>query len=233
MPRLASSAIAFWACSSLVLVFAGCGSSGNADVSGTSSAPTPQLATASAEKPTVSLGALPDPDPDSLALVVGEQRIRLGELEQDALGVITKPKRALAFEQEPPVEGGNLKAKGWEGPKESLSLITTQGGRVVLALWTKEGVQESYVNGLVADHERVYGSTRDVVITENCHYWFWARGSSRLMICTSKGPKGTQGVAAAIGHYEVMDALRMSEGDAEKDASRAEQVLSQSAKAKK
>lgn len=179
-------------------------------------------------KQTIVLATPAVPAEGTLGMVHNGELVRVGEDLEDVLRVFPKPKGAYQFEEEPPVGHDTLKATVWEGRGQSLAVLhlpSRQNRRTVLAMYTLDNVADSVINQVLAEHESVWQPCRDPLFGEQSTYRFWTQGPSRLMIVESKDLKDRKSLTVVIGHYEVMDALRMSPSLALEDQAEALEIF--------
>jgi len=220
MRLLANKSIAFLISASFLL--AGCSDSGPATPHN-GMAPT-ENSEGEVELPKVQIASLEVPNTEDLGIVHNGERLRLGDLREIGLEVFPVPKRAQIFREELPVLNDSMKAEAWEDGLRSFGMIT-QKGRVVLAVYTEDRVAENRINDVVADHERAFGTAAVTVPGSNVNYRFWSKASTRVMICDTTDFKNRRSVTIAVGHFELMDVLRMSAKAAENDHNAAEARL--------
>jgi len=208
-----------------VLTTVGCGGPSAPTANSGQQAPAPEVnADGVPTKQTILLPTPLAPADGALGMVHNGELVRVGEDLDDVLRIFPKPKGAYQFEEEPPVGHDTMKATVWEGRGQSLAVLhlpSRDNRRVVLAMYTLENVADSVVNQIVAEHDAVWQPCRDPLFTEQSTYRFWTQGPARLMIVESKDPKDRKSITVAIGHYEVMDALRMSPSLAVEDQAEA------------
>lgn len=222
MRPLENKSIAFWLSVSLIFGLGGCSDSGSAP-NHNGLAPT-ETSDGEVELPKVQISTLEVPNTEDLGIIHNGERLRLGDLREIGLDVFSVPTRAQMFREELPVLNDSMKAEAWEDGARSFGLIT-QKGRIALAIYTEDKVTENRINDVVADHERAFGSAAVTVSGNNVNYRFWSRGSARVMICDATDWKQKRSVSIAVGHFELMDVLRMSAKAAEQDHNAAEVQL--------
>lgn len=205
-PRLAFRSIVFslWI-SALVLV--GCGPEGAAALDAEAIAP---------EKPTVQVSTQWTPAEDAPLLLNGDSRLRIHASEEEAFRAFPRPRGAFDFFEEPPIEGDDYTAKGWQTNAEAFGVLLLRN-RMVLGLYTLEGADGDTVAEKVRLYEEGMGRPPSVVPGEIGSYWFWESGQTRLMITTSRDAKGKSQLAVALGDVAIMNALRMSPDAARQD----------------
>lgn len=206
MPRRGSSVTAFCLWSSVALWMAGC-------------APPGAVSEIEVDARPVVRVIVPDSYDDAgIRLVREEATLRVGDGERRAFAIFPRPRRAYEFREDPPGLEGDFHGRGWEATNETFAVITS-GGRVVLALYDRVGVDRAAVDQERRAHElELLPLQANFVTRSDCDSWFWEAGGQRLMVLSYPDGKGGFALVTALGDARVMDALRMSPSAAEADA---------------
>jgi hypothetical protein len=181
-------------------------------------------------QPVFAAPSRPAPLPDfgsesSLALIHGDERLRLGAPTREAQVFFVKPKRAFEFSDRPPGFGPEFGAWGWESQAEGFGLISHLG-RSVVALHEQYKSPQERVNVVIDSYLRINGTESATAISgDSVRYWFWEQGRSRLMLCVVHTDGTTYNITEAIGELAAMDTLRMSPLTAVQDKVRADGAL--------
>ena len=98
-----------------------------------------------AEKPSVQVSTGWSLDEHAPYLIHGDSLLRLHASEEDAFRVFPRPRGAYDFFEEPPLEGDNYVAKGWQSNAEGFGVLMVRN-RVVLALQTLDNVDADTIS---------------------------------------------------------------------------------------
>lgn len=212
MRQRASNVFGFFVLISLLWAVAGC------DGGATPVSPQDLVA----EKPEVTnLSTQWTPADDAPVMINGDQRLRIHDTEEAAMRVFPRPRGAFDFFEEPPVEGDDFVAKGWQSNAEAFGMLLLRN-RIVLALYTLENVDtELLASKLTKYEEGLIPLTPSAVPGDVGSYWFWESGRTRLMMVHSRDAQGRGQLVVALGDTEIMDALRMAPGAARQDLTEA------------
>jgi hypothetical protein len=206
-----------------VLGLAGCGAPAR-----TSAAPPADLSVA--ENP-----ALVEFTPESLAFIdrpirsvvfelISDQEVHIGDSLDDVYKLLPRPRMAFPMTEVPPGLSSRFTVKGWESRLGAVGLIGS-GGRLALYLEVLDQADEEAIRDKVQLAKRLHGEPTSIIERDEIRYWFWEDVQARKMISVAPDPQGRRTLASAMGHPEIMSALRMSPGLAEVDASAAVEVL--------
>lgn len=153
------------------------------------------------------------------------KRLFVGELEDNVFSLFLKPASARDFFEEPPISGANYTARGWQTGVESFGAVFL-GERMVLGQYTVDQASVETTQELITLYENALGSTSvQFVPGKYGTYRFWQRGSVRLMLVTTQGVKGVRSVSVAVGHFRLMDGLRMDATSARLDLTEAARLI--------
>ncbi len=178
------------------------------------------------EKPRVEVATQRVVPDDVPFLLNGENRLRIFGTEEEAFSVYPRPRGGFDFFEEPPIEGDEYVAKGWQTSKEAFGVVLLRN-RVVLALYTLDGSEVTSAPEKVQKYTEAFGRDPEIVPGDPAGYWFWESGEVRLMICSSRDSKNQDQMVIAFGDGDVMDALRMSQIAARQDATEARAKLNE------
>ena len=174
-----------------------------------------------ADKPHVKISTAYVPDEHAPVMISGDNRLHVHASEEDAFRVFPRPKGAFDFFEEPPIEGDNYIAKGWQSNIEAFGILLIRN-KLVLALHTLDNADQETLTDKLKVYEEAFDPIKaDVVPGDSAQYWFWESGQVRLMICMSRDANSRSQLVTALGDNEVMNALRMSRTAASQDLTEA------------
>lgn len=156
-------------------------------------------------------------------------KLSVGDPSSLAMDLFPKPKTGKVFDmREPPeVLGKAYKVRGWVSGGEGFGVILL-GDQVALAVRTVSGKEASDVDEAADIYMRIHRGIQPVTRAgRNGKYWFFADRRKRLMICGARTRKGDWTVTIALGDFEIMDQLRMSDKAAMDDLRIADQEESE------
>lgn len=184
------------------------------------------------EGPRIPIPKLSEPPPPrgngTLELIVGEDRVRLGDTVDTVEKVFPVPAGAVPFKDLPPGAGPGYLVRGYETTRGSFGALFVDNG-LVLALERRENVDPYLVGETISLYEKAYGPPTKV-ISKRIQYYFWEKKEyRRIMICSTPDPKHPETIDLniAMGDVEVMDQVRMSVDAARKDQAALAQPVKQ------
>lgn len=197
-----------WTSLVLLLALAGCGSS-----PGTVTMPKAPVKAPDIEAP-------PSLAPTQLMMIVGQERLKVGDSAEDADRAFPSPPGAFSVKELPERFGGLYRARGWETPTGGFGAIYYDN-RLASAVWHIENITQGEMQGTVQDHVNAYGEPDQSLPGKGVQYWFWLKEDQRLMICSvpDRDHANRFDLTVALGHQVVMDGLRMSYLSAREDQS--------------
>ena len=179
-------------------LLAGCG--------GPSSSPTgtPVRKVAEVEAP-------PSLSPTDLAMITGQQRLKVGDSPEDGERAFPAPPNAFPFKELPPQFNGMYRAKGYETATGGFGAIFYEN-RIAAMVYRLENITLGEVQATVHDHELAFGSPNQTLPGKGIQYWFWFKEDHVLMVCAVPDREAIEkfDLTIGVGQQVVMDALRMS-----------------------
>ena len=176
---------------------------------------------AAAEKDNAKLYELPKAVPSSLeqgrlrllhqghALYVGDDQSRIFDIFGPPPGASDVADLPEGWDQD------HYRVKGWEKGKDAFGAIIVKDN-VALAMFTSEGKSPLEFKAILNDYDDVLGEPT-LKIDGVMSYRFWNSKTQRLMVSSVRLENDTYRITQAVGAFEVMDALRMSETAARAD----------------
>jgi len=168
-----------------------------------------------------------------LGILINGQWIFAGSEQTEVDQAMRKPDRPTTeFRDLPPGFGSGFRSRGWETDAEGIGTIT-HNSRVVVAVRTQKGVDESQVQSTVRKYSTWLTPEQPTQNGRLARYWFAEDQGRRLMVCAVRTHEDSYDLVEAIGEETAMDALRMSSLSAGNDLRSAERVLRDAAAKKK
>ncbi len=162
---------------------------------------------------------------NDFSLLRGNLKLHYGETEDNAFAIFGKPQGGLDFLEDSPIKGDSYSARGWQTTKESFAGVFLRD-RFVLGMHTIEQTTLDKVNQIVDEYSILLAPIQPQIIpSEAGNCWFWDAADRRIMIANTKDGKKRNQVVIALGHREIMDALRMNPEGTRQDLFEAGRIL--------
>lgn len=149
-------------------------------------------------------------------LLTKTDMIQVGHSQDFVERVMPSPAGSFPIRSLPPAFKPPFRAMGYESGGSSFGTIYFED-KLALAMSYSVNINPTGLRDLTARYITAFGDPTVEIQQGMTHYRFWENASQRLMICSHMEPSNKYSVTEAVGHVNVMDALRMGQKQATND----------------
>lgn len=137
----------------------------------------------------------------------GRRFLSLGDSEEKALSIFSRPSRGFPIEDSIPGLPADFKAKGWDSGTEGFGVII-HDDKIVLAMHQYEAIEADEFASILVNVQETNGLGRfQKAMQDKAEYWFVKVGKDIIAISRVAGTKKRYQVTVTVGNEHLMNAL--------------------------
>lgn len=137
----------------------------------------------------------------------GRRFLSLGDSEEKAMSVFSRPSRGFPIEDSVPGLPADFKSKGWDSGTEGFGVII-HDDKIVLAMHQYEAIEADEFASILVNIQETNGIDRfRKVMQDKAEYWYVKEGRDVLAISRVAGTKMRYQVTVTIGNEHLMNTL--------------------------